>query len=297
VDTTGMSAALRRMLRIGGNPLCFLPFGPALVEWLNKESCNKVYRLLDDTISRRLKDSGPKDREDLLDVIIRSSRDAKDEFAAERDAKWVRDQVQLLFVAGSDTTGSTLCWALPLLATHPDIQQKLKDEVRTSLRNKDSFPGEFERYSALSYTEAFIKEVLRLYPPAGVARALNNEEKEFRGISMKQDPDATLGSNPFLAHRREEYFPQPYRFYPERWLTPGMADNEAFASFGYGFRLCLGKSFAMLEMKVVLAKLLEGHTIRALDEKQPFPEYGLQGQMRGPVGEYPLVIQRDAAAQ
>jgi cytochrome P450 len=199
-------------------------------------------------------------------------------------------------IAGSDTTAITLYWSTILLAHYPELQKKMKDEVSLIWESTQEKPL-FQAVSESTYMNAFIKEVVRMYPPAGsIVRRLSEEEEEIWGIPVPDQKLTTVAYNMLCAHRREEYFPDPDRFWPERWLIEGKADSEAFCGFSQGFRACLGKNFAMIELKTMFAIILKGFHLRPLKEGQPIPLCGLRGQIAGPVEPYPLKLIKDLPA-
>jgi len=291
--------ALKKMLRIPGNPICMLPYGTELVEWWNKDSLNKVKELLNMTISKRLDElalkpqiegAEPAPMRDLLDLVIVSSRHTGGE--GHMDINWIRDQVQLLFIGGSDTSSVTLHWGFILLAAKQDVQRKLKEEIKRVFAETDNM---YDRMSKLTYTEAFIKEVLRMYAPFGsIGRALNDDDpSEWKGIPIFDRRWSNICYYSTLAHRRDEYFPRPNEFTPERWLE-GKADSEAFGAFSAGFRACLGKNFAMIEMKTLLSAVFEKHTLFPVEANEgKLPPWGPVGQVMSPLGEWPLVLVSD----
>lgn len=223
---------------------------------------------------------------DLLDLVIKASKMDGEE----PNLVWIRDQINLLFIGGSDTSSVSLWWAMILLGRHPDIQSKIKAEI------KDVFARvteSFDRIGQLKYLDGFIKEVLRLYPPFITAgRRLDDGEKDFRGFPVTDLKLSIIGYTHLLAHRRDEYFPNADKLIPDRWLN-GQADTEAFGSFSTGFRSCLGKNFAMIEMKTVLGLVLANHTIVSVDPNAPLPVYGFVGQVATPVGKYDLRLVHD----
>jgi cytochrome P450 len=295
-ESTVYLTALKQMLRIPGNPVALLPYGADLLEFLNKGSLGRVAELLDRTVNARLDESlavKAEDNSDLLDLVIASSK-ADPSTPLEEQRAWIRDQVQLLFIGGSDTSSVALSWCFICLAAYPSVQAKVRSEVHAALSEPKSPDALFAAINeGLRYTEAFIKEILRFWAPfASSPRQLPKGETEFAGVSV---PDPTRTQVVYfgnLASFKEENFPQAEEFLPERWLD-NRWDAQAFSAFSYGFRSCLGKNFAMLEMKTVLALVLDRHRVVPLKDDQGFPKQGMTGQVAGPIDPYPLRLVRD----
>jgi cytochrome P450 len=151
-----------------------------------------------------------------------------------------------LLAAGHETTATALAFAFDLLLHHPQELARLQEEVEA---------GESDEY-----LEAVIKETLRLRPVLpGVVRKLT------RPIDLNgyQIPAGTrLAPNIYLTHRLPGVYPEPERFRPERFIeTP--AGTYTWIPFGGGIRRCLGASFALFEMKVVIPAVLSRVSLRA----------------------------------
>jgi cytochrome P450 len=176
----------------------------------------------------------------------------------------VRDALMTLVVAGYETTATSLCWALELLLTHPDALSRVLAEIELVTGGA---PIESEHVAGLAYLDAVVKEVLRLYPVVpiiGLGRKLGAPMHLFGHdlpAGVKLVPTA------YLTHRRPAEYPDPGRFRPERFLD-NKIDPYAWHPFGGGARRCLGMSFALLEIKVVLATLL-GTARLALARRRP----------------------------
>jgi cytochrome P450 len=148
-----------------------------------------------------------------------------------------------LLVAGHETTATAMAWTLERITRHPDVLRRLVDE-----RDEDG-----------AYLDAVIKETLRLRPvvPA-VARRLQ-VPMEFGGWNLPAG--VNIAPSIYLLHRRPDLYPDPTAFKPERFLerTPGTYE---WIPFGGGIRRCLGASFALMEMKVVLQSVLRNVTLQ-----------------------------------
>lgn len=171
------------------------------------------------------------------------------------DAAIVDNLATFLF-AGHETTAKALSWTLYLLARSPQWQERLREEVRNAIRSSQRVgPGTIER---LPLTLRVLKDSLRLYPPAPVMTRLANQDLDLAGTRV---PKGSLIVIPiFVLHRHQRLWDDPNRFDPDRFLP----ENEAkyprtqFMPFGFGPRICIGSSFALIEATAILATLLQG---------------------------------------
>jgi cytochrome P450 len=159
----------------------------------------------------------------------------------------IRDELMTLLVAGHETTASTLAWAFATLPRNPRVLARLEDEIRA---------GEDE-----AYLTATIQETLRRRPVLpNAAPRLVAQPIEVGG--WEYPAGVCLVPNAYLLHHDADVYEDPYAFRPERFLdeAPG---TYTWIPFGGGRRRCLGASFAMVEMKLVLRTVLGGCELRA----------------------------------
>jgi len=164
----------------------------------------------------------------------------------------LRDELMTLLVAGHETTATALAWALELLSRNPEALAKLVDD---------------ERAGGGDYLDAVIKETLRLRPvvPAVVRRL--QAPMEFGGWELPAG--VNIAPSIYLMHRRPDLYPDPLAFRPERFLGDDPPGTYEWIPFGGGVRRCLGASFAMFEMKVVLRAALKAVRLRAEPGRRP----------------------------
>jgi cytochrome P450 len=188
------------------------------------------------------------------------------------------DQIKTFIFAGHDTTSSTICYILYLLHLHPKVFTKLKAELDTyfppeTARTADTIRQDPYIINKLEYTNAIIRETLRLFPPASTLR-IWDPKHPGKDASIK---DPTTGQRYPLAnsliwppvtlvHRNERFFPEPTRFVPERHIqsqTPypeselfTMAGKEAWRPFERGPRNCIGQEMALVEMRIIVALIV-----------------------------------------
>jgi cytochrome P450 len=162
----------------------------------------------------------------------------------------VRDALFTILIAGHETTALALAFALADIAEHPEVVDRLCHELA---RVTGGGPPEAGHLSALEYLEATIRESLRLRTVAPFV--VRKTVKPYAVGGREYPVGVVLCPCSYLVHRREELYPEPERFRPERFLERKFAPHEWFP-FGGGNRICLGMPFALYEMKVFLASVL-----------------------------------------
>lgn len=168
----------------------------------------------------------------------------------------LRDEVMTLMLAGHDTTAAGLTWLLYFLATHPEVAERVAAEGRGLPEQP-----QLSHLGALRYSEQVVRETLRLFPPAPtVFLRQATEAVEIAGFSLQP---GTLVHLPSMVIQRDPlFFPDPLRFDPDRWSPENVRHPEwSYFPFGGGPRVCLGQSFAMLEMTLTAAVLMARYRI------------------------------------
>jgi cytochrome P450 len=188
-------------------------------------------------IAARRADAVAAERDDVLSLLLQ----ARHEDGSPMSDQELRDELMTLLVAGHETTATALAWALERLVRHPAVLERLVAEVRDQ-----GTEGE--------YLDAVVKETLRLRPvvPAVIRRL--TAPMELAGYELPAG--VFVSPSIYLTHRRPDVYPEPEAFRPERFLEQP-AGTYTWIPFGGGIRRCLGASFAMFEMKVVLAAVLD----------------------------------------
>nr|KAF7398306.1 hypothetical protein H0235_016314 [Vespula pensylvanica] len=187
----------------------------------------------------------------LLDFLFESSHDGGK--YSEQD---IRDEINTIVIAGSDTSATTISFVLLMLATFPDIQNKVFEELNQIYGSSDPKHVRIthDDIKNMKLLERVIKETLRLFPAGPVI-----VRKAMQDIKVTKNWTIPKGSSAvffiYNLHRNEKYWPQPLIFDPDRFL-PGKMHSTNFFPFSYGRRNCIGQIFAMLEMKVIIASLL-----------------------------------------
>jgi cytochrome P450 len=204
-----------------------------------------IYGIID---QRRTGTPASSAHNDLLDMLL----NARDHNTGEKMTdRQLRDEVITIFSAGHETTANLLSWTLYLLARHPDVLAKLRQELDGSLQGK--IPNA-EDLQQLVYTRAVLNESMRFRPPAGILLRKVNKNTEVDGYFLKAGRLAIFSI--FNLHHHADFWPQPEQFDPERFLIP---ENRRFSfmPFGTGERICIGSHFALLESQLLLSMIVQ----------------------------------------
>jgi len=217
------------------------------------------------------------DSGDLLSMLMA----ARDEDGSRMSDKQLRDEVLTFLLAGHETTALSMTWTWHLLSQHPEVEQKLHDELDRVL--SDRVP-QFSDLPALPFTERVIKESMRLYPPAWSLARTVVSDFELRGYRIPAGANVVMSQ--WIMHRHPAYFPDPEKFDPDRWLLDRSQKLPRFAyfPFGGGPRQCIGSSFAMMEATLLLATIAQRFRLRSVPDHPVVlvpsftlrPKYGLR---------------------
>ncbi|HZO06124.1 MAG TPA: cytochrome P450 [Solirubrobacterales bacterium] len=208
-------------------------------------------------IARRRAKPDP-ERRDILSLLVNVRGEDGDSFS-DRE---VRDQVMTLMFAGHDTSTSTVTFMLHELARHPDVLEKLCAEQDEVLGGRPPTIDQLER--EMPYLDMVLDEVLRLYPPAWIGPRRAVRDFEFGGYAVPRGAYANYCS--WASHRIPSVFPDPEAFIPERFTRERKAalPRGAYVPFGGGQRVCIGKRFGQIEVKLVASMLLQQLRLDAL---------------------------------
>jgi len=193
---------------------------------------------------------------DLLDMLLDTRYEDTGEPMATQQ---LIDEIKILFIAGHETTANALTFTLHLLGNHPEIQQKVFEEV-TAIASQT--PNLVEQLQQMTYTNAVINESMRLYPPAWITDRENIVDDTLLGYSIQKG--TLIGVSFYELHRNPKYWENPERFNPERFLGAQRKQSmQYFYPFGAGPRMCIGMGFAMYEMGLALSYLVGKYHIKS----------------------------------
>lgn len=227
-------------------------------------------------ILRRQQEQNP--GEDALGILLQ----ARDEDGNSLPLEELKDQILLLLFAGHETLTSAIASFCLLMAQHPDIAARAREEQQLF---PTSEPLTMERLKQMTYLDAILKEVLRITPPVGGGFREVIEDCEYGGYAIPKGwaTQYNIGKT----HHDENVYPHHEQFDPDRFSGEDAADKKqrfGYVPFGGGMRECLGKEFARLEMRIFAALLLRGYRWELLPEQDlslitvptPHPRDGLK---------------------
>jgi cytochrome P450 len=210
---------------------------------------------------------------DLLDMLLNASDDNGNKMSN----KQIRDEVITIFTAGHETTANLLTWTLYLLARHPDVLAKLRQELDTLLQGNIPTAEDLQQ---LVYTKAVLNESMRLRPPVGIMMRRISKDTEVDGYLLKQGRLVIFSI--YNIHHHPDFWQQPEQFDPERFLS---AENRRFSfmPFGTGERICIGNHFALLESQLLLSMIIQNFDLQLLNTDEAEIEMAVTLKPKGGV--------------
>ncbi|MBD0390775.1 MAG: cytochrome P450, partial [Nostoc sp. C3-bin3] len=212
------------------------------------------------TLLRERRAESDQSRQDILSLMMAARYDDGQEMSDEE----LHDELMTLLVAGHETSASALTWAFYWIDHSPEVREKLLQELNTIGVNPD-----FSSVAKLPYLTAVCQETLRIYPIAmnAFVRIVKTPIK-IMGYELREG--TAIIPSIYLAHHREEVYPQSKQFKPERFLERQYSLYE-YLPFGGGNRRCIGLAFAQYEMKIVLATVLSEFQLSLVNKRPVRP--------------------------
>ncbi|XP_073956995.1 cytochrome P450 9e2-like [Choristoneura fumiferana] len=240
-----------------------LVFAPKMFKYLNisfmnAESTNELVRIL--KAAKKERRSGDKRRNDFLQLLIDAAQNDNDYSESIQSQTLLDDdtidaQSLLFLIAGYETSSTLLSFAIHILATKPEIQEKLRTHVQELTDGKEM---SYELLSQLTYLEGFLLEVLRLYPPVARVDRVCTKTYILPGTSVQIDIGDVVAIPIYGIQKDPDIYPQPEEFIPERFIGEKKnRPSHLFLAFGAGPRNCIGLRFAMYSAKLSMVTLLK----------------------------------------
>ncbi len=209
------------------------------------------------------------DTGDLLSMMLASVDEETGQGLSDQE---LRDEIQTIFIAGHETSANALSWVWYVLSQHPDVEAKLHEEVDRVLAGR---VPTMEDLSKLVYTRMVIDETMRLYPTVWqlMRHAINDDVIDGYHIPAGQ---IVFWSN-YSLYRHPDIWENPERFDPERFSPEQVAKRPRhyFMPFSGGQRICIGNSFALMEMQVMLALVAQSYRLVSISDQPVEPKTAL----------------------
>lgn len=288
IDISGESSRFEQAFRSASDFIVHKITNPLMEPLWMPTARNRHYRTNQRTLDQLVLDiiqsrrSQSSDTFDLLSMLMSVRDEETGEGMSDRQ---LHDEVLTLLVAGHDTLASSLSWTWYLLGQHPESRTLLQDELHRVLNGN---APTFEQLPKLDYTRRVFDESLRLYPPAWGQARMALEADEMGGYRFPKGASILISTA--IIHRHPEFWQQPDEFDPDRFLPELTAQRPKFAyfPFGGGQRICIGKSFALMEATIVLAMiaqrfdliLVSDHPVEPDPKFTLCPKYGIKVKVR-----------------
>ncbi|KYM92870.1 Cytochrome P450 4g15 [Atta colombica] len=217
-------------------------------------------------------DVGEKKRQAFLDLLIEAGQNG----TVLTDEE-VKEQVDTIMFEGHDTTAAASSFFLSMMGCHPDIQEKVIQELDEIFGDSDR-PATFQDTLEMKYLERCLMETLRMYPPVPIiARTIKTDLKLVSG-DYTIPAGSTVIVTTFKMHRQPNIYPNPEVFDPDNFLPEKTANRHyyAFVPFSAGPRSCVGRKYAMLKLKIILSTIMRNYHVKS-DIKES--DFRLQGDI------------------
>ncbi|VEN62466.1 unnamed protein product [Callosobruchus maculatus] len=217
-------------------------------------------------------DVGEKKRLAFLDFMIEASQQKGNALSDEE----IKEEVDTIMFEGHDTTAAASSFVLCLLGIHQDIQDKVYTELKEIFQDDMDRPITFSDTLHMKYLERVIMEALRLYPPVPIIARKVNEDVKLASGDYTLPAGTTVVIGQFIVHRNEKYYPNPLKFDPDNFLPERCQDRPyyAYIPFSAGPRSCVGRKYAMLKLKILLAGALRKFRMISNDKEENFKLQG-----------------------
>jgi cytochrome P450 len=232
------------------------PWSPSTQPEAVRAACARIRQHLGVMLDARLEHP---DYDDIAGAVL-EARDT--DTGAPFTREELIDQLGVFFLAGHETTASSLTWAFFILSQRPDVVTRIRAEVRAVVGDG---PVLLEHTKRLPYVRNFFREVLRLYPPITFLPRVAAKDTDIAGRRVKRGTMLMIA--PWSIHRHVKLWKDPELFDPDRFLPEREAEQVpgAYLPFGAGPRICVGAAFATIETALIIARLARAFDFDAID--------------------------------
>ncbi|XP_059052884.1 cytochrome P450 9e2-like [Achroia grisella] len=229
------------------------------ISFLNQDSMKELVTMLK-TVKAERRSTGVK-KNDFLQLLIDAAETEKKDSETNKTRPYLDDdtldaQSLLFLLAGYETSSTVLSFAVHVLATKPELQEKLRAHVEQVTNEQDM---SYDLLSKLTYLEGFLLETLRMYPPVSRVDRKCVKQYTLPGTSVNINVDDVVAIPIYGIHMDPEHYPEPHEFRPERFMgdEKNARPSHLFLAFGAGPRNCIGLRFAMFSAKLAMVSLLK----------------------------------------
>jgi cytochrome P450 len=238
-----LSSSRRRMARL-----------PAWVPTEQRTRVRAALATIDRVLSGLIAERTREDDGSLLATLIRARGESGDPALTPKE---LRDEVMTIFVGGYETSSNALAFTTALIAEHAEIAKRYRNEVDRVLAGRPPTAGDLDQ---LPFGRAVLQESLRMYPPSWMITREAIDDDVVAGYPVSAGSQLLISS--FGVHYAPELWPDPRRFDPDRFLAEAQPPKFSFLPFGGGPRVCLGEQYAMVEMQLALARIVQRVELR-----------------------------------
>ncbi|KAI2474060.1 hypothetical protein C4B38_000147 [Diabrotica virgifera virgifera] len=224
--------------------------------------------LRDDLDENEENDVGEKKRLAFLDYLIEASQ-TKGNALSDKE---INEEVNTIMFEGHDTTAAASSFVISLLGIHQDVQERAFNELKEIFSDNLHRPVTFNDTLHMKYLERVILESLRMYPPVPMIARKVNEDVKLASGDYTIPAGTTVIVSQYILHRNEKYYKNPTVFDPDNFLPEKCQERPyyAFIPFSAGPRSCVGRKYAMLKLKVLLADVIRKFHIESVDKETDF---------------------------
>ncbi len=276
--TDSFNRAYRLMVSPGANLIMRAPL-PVVRRF------NAGVRYVDELVGRLIAECRSGKHPDRSDLLA-SMAAATDEDGSRFSDLQLRDHAVTMLAAGHETVAASLAWTCAVLALNTPVQEQLASEVDAVIGSADPTA---DHMRDMPYLRAVVQEAMRLYP--SVYSFVREPLASYELLGHTITPGTDIAAPISAIHRDPRHYEQPLEFRPDRWLDTGGSSRHklAYMPFGVGPRICIGSSYAMLEIMLVVARIMQQWTLtapnptQALDPEAMFTMHPRSGPILTPV--------------
>jgi len=253
--------AVEFVLGVAGRGM-FLEVPPAIPTPENlrvREALRDLRQVILGLIEQRRGSQDGQSNQDLLSLLL----DSQSSESPGMSEQQLYDEVTAVLVAGYETTAVTMTWMFYLIAQHPEVAQRLREEIAAVVGER---PVSFADLPELKYANMVINESMRCYAPFWAITRETVADDQIGGYAIPAK--SLIAVSPYVTHKHPEFWTEPDKFDPDRFSPEGSANRHRFAyyPFGAGPRICIGERQAMLILQLSLATILQNYHLELIPE-------------------------------